>query len=95
MSQLFAKLEGYKTYLVCAIAVLTALLSYLNHQISLIDLAMAVLAALGAASGRQAITTSTNRVINATQAAVAAAAQPPPGSVPQSQGQPRDPNDLG
>lgn len=95
INQLTDFLQGKKTYLVCAITILTAIVSYLNHQISLMDVVWAVLAALGAASGRHAITTTAQKVIDASQAAAAVAATAPAGGVPQSQGQPHDPNDLG
>ncbi len=98
LNQLVTFLQGKKTYLVCLIAILAAILAYLNHQIDLIQLGEAILAALGGASLRSAQNTTSQRVIDAQNAS--AAVQPPavqlPNPGPASPGPgSRDPNDLG
>ncbi|MGH8335974.1 MAG: hypothetical protein ACRETL_03945, partial [Gammaproteobacteria bacterium] len=93
-------LQGKKTYLVCLIAILAAILAYLNHQIDLIQLGEAILAALGGASLRSAQNTTAQKVLDAQQAAINVVAQLPakqlPVPGPASPGPVgRDPNDLG
>lgn len=58
MVNFFNKLSGWKTYITAAIAVLTAILAYLNHTISTIELIAAILAALQTANMRHAMTTT-------------------------------------
>lgn len=48
-------LEGYKTYLVCAAAILTAVIAYVNKTIGLNELISAIFAALGGITLRNAI----------------------------------------
>ena len=48
-------LDGYKTYIVCAAAILTAVAAYLNKSISLTELVSAIFAALGGITLRQGI----------------------------------------
>lgn len=85
-------LSGWKTYLVCAAAVVSALAAYSQGQLNLIDTALTILAALGGAAGRHGLDTSTQKVINATQAAVAVTSAP---VVLQQIPESRDPNNLG
>lgn len=87
------QLQGYKTYMVAVAAAITAVVAYLNHQLDVIQLVEALLAAAGAATLRQGITTSSNKVINAQAAATAANAAP--AGVPNAPNQPADPNNLG
>jgi hypothetical protein len=57
-AQAIAWLQGYKTYVVCAGALLTAAGSYLDGAIDKQTLIEAIFAALAAASVRHGITTS-------------------------------------
>lgn len=103
-------LEGKKTYLVCAITVLSALLAFLNHQIDGFQLGEAVLAAIGGATIRHGVTTTAQKVIDANAAANAVTRSTVQATASTTQavvvaaapaaggvrnGQPADPNDLG
>jgi hypothetical protein len=57
-AKVIAWLQGYKTYVVCAGALLTAAGSYLDGAIDKKTLVEAIFAALAAASVRHGITTS-------------------------------------
>lgn len=51
-------LSGYKTYLVAAGAIITAIASYANSAITLQELIAAIFAAIGTMTMRHAITTT-------------------------------------
>lgn len=59
MGTLFAKLSGYKTYIVSVGAIMTALGAYLNGAMNVTDLIFAITGALGMSTIRHGITTST------------------------------------
>lgn len=54
-------LNGYKTYLTAAAAILTATVSYLDHHITLAQLIEAVFLAIQTANIRHAITTTVSK----------------------------------
>lgn len=58
MVKLFNKLNGWKTYITAAGAILTAIGAYMNHAITLAELLTAIFAALQTANIRHAITTT-------------------------------------
>ena len=59
ITQAFAKLEGYKTYIAAAATALTALAAYLNHDVSGAEAFKTAADALMAACIRHGISTTT------------------------------------
>lgn len=55
LSKFLFFLQGKKTYLICASAIITALIAYANGQLGIVGLIQAIFAALGAASLRAGI----------------------------------------
>ena len=55
MINLYGSLKGYKTYIVCGIAVLTSLLSYLTGDATLAQASQAILTATIGATLRNAL----------------------------------------
>lgn len=58
MLNLLSKLNGWKTYITAAVAILTALLAYLNHTITGVEFIAATLAAFQSMNIRHAMTTT-------------------------------------
>lgn len=58
MANLFNKLSGWKTYITATIAMLTALLGYLNHTLTGTELIAALFAAIQTMNVRHALTTT-------------------------------------
>lgn len=58
MNNILAKLQGWKTYIVALIAVLTALVGYLNNQIDLPTFISAIFLAVQTANIRHGVTTT-------------------------------------
>ena len=60
MTELLNKLSGYKTYITGTAAILTSLVAYLNHTISLPEFIAAIFAAIQTMNIRHAISKSWN-----------------------------------
>lgn len=65
MINLFNKLNGWKTYITAAVAILTAILAWLNHNIDGVTCIGAIFAALQTMNIRHSITTSATAVTTA------------------------------